>query len=122
METVHIIAQSIDGVSCYPNEVQEGASFFYLHGLLEDKNHYDICTFMKGTKPSEAGIYPVKVHHVDGSIEDARLFCYKDHMFNKLRGLVVSVHDTLEMQLRAKCFYNAEGDEEICEELYDAMT
>lgn len=122
METVQIIAQSINGESCYPNEVQEGAPFFYLHGLLQDKNQYDICTFMKGTMPTEAGIYDANVHMVDGSIERARLFCYVDHMFEKLRGLVVSNNDTLEMQLRVKCFYNAGGDETIGNELYDAMS
>ena len=66
-------------------------SYFYLHGNLENKAHYDIFSFY-GNVPERAGIYKGFVEFPDMKI-DCTIFLWKCNENKGLQGLVVANND-----------------------------
>lgn len=114
MCNVHIVAVAMDGSMAYPQEATESGCFIYLHGKLEDANQYDICTFIKGTKPKENGVFDCVVHMTDGTYVPSKVYLYWDkHFENSLRGLVVSNFEDIEVIQYVAEYVKNRGEEDI---------
>ena len=111
---VHIVAESMDGFTVYPKEALEYVPFVYIHGMLEVKNRYDICHFMKGGVPNKKGIYDVMIHMTDGTMEPGKLYLYDrvKEPVQRFGGLVISNFEDIEVIQAVKKFYDNDGIED----------
>lgn len=68
------------------------AGHFYLHGMLNFENGYDICGMKRDEYPVNDGIYQVTVHFENGMPDKSAIFYYW-RSDGYPRGLVCNVND-----------------------------
>ena len=91
-EVIKVYGFALNGEGKYDNQrYASTAGQFYLHGQLEDLNHYDLCGL--NVIPEE-GIHDCEVYLHNGESYKATLFCWINREPDRPRGLVVLNSDT----------------------------